>query len=74
MKRRRGIIDRFEEDLAVVEFGEVMEDIPKSRLPDSVQSGDVLWFYEDGRVEMDTGEKERLSKEIDELMDELWED
>ena len=74
MKRRRGIIDRFEEDLAIVEFGEVMEDIPKSRLPDSVQSGDVLWFYEDGRVEMDTGEKERLSKEIDELMDELWED
>ena len=74
MKRRRGIIDRFEEDLAVVEFGEVIEDIPKSRLPDSVQSGDVLWFYEDGRVEMDTGEKERLSKEIDELMDELWED
>ena len=74
MKRRRGIIDRFEGELAVVEFGEVMEDIPKARLPDSVQSGDVLWFYEDGRVEMDTGEKERLSKEIDELMDELWED
>lgn len=74
MKRRRGIIDRFEGDLVVVEFGEVMEDIPKSRLPDSVQSGDVLWFYEDGRVEMDTGEKERLSEEIDELMNELWED
>ncbi|ERG68009.1 DUF3006 domain-containing protein [Exiguobacterium chiriqhucha] len=74
MKRRRGIIDRFEGDLAVVEFGEVMEDIPKSRFPESSQSGDVLWFYEDGRVEMDTGEKERLSKEIDELMDELWED
>ncbi|TCI33840.1 DUF3006 domain-containing protein [Exiguobacterium sp. SH4S7] len=74
MKRRRGIIDRFEGDLAVVEFGEVMEDIPKSRLPEPTQSGDVLWFYEDGRVEMDTGEKERLSKEIDELMDELWED
>lgn len=74
MKRWRGIIDRFEGDLAVVEFGEVVEDIPKSRLPDAVQPGDVLWFYEDGRVEIDAEEKQRLSKEIDELMDELWED
>ena len=74
MKRRRGIIDRFEGDLAVVEFGEVMEDIPKSRLPEPIKSGDVLWFYEDGRVEVDAEEKERLSKEIDKLMDELWED
>ena len=74
MKRRRVIIDRFEGDLAVVEFGEVMEDIPKTRLPESVQSGDVLWFYEDGRVEVDLEGKQRLSKEIDELMDELWED
>ncbi|KDN57630.1 DUF3006 domain-containing protein [Exiguobacterium sp. AB2] len=74
MKRRRGVIDRFEGDLAVVEFGEVMEDIPKSRLPESTQSGDVLWFYEDGRVEMDTEEKQQLSKEIDKLIEELWED
>ena len=74
MKRRRGIIDRFEGDLAVVEFGEVMEDIPKSRLPEAVQLGDVLWFYEDGRVEVDREEKQRLSREIDELIDELWED
>ncbi|WP_026824330.1 DUF3006 domain-containing protein [Exiguobacterium marinum] len=74
MKRWRGIIDRFEGDLAVVEFGEVMEDIPKSRLPHSIKLGDVLWFYEDGRVEVDVEEKQRLSKEIDELMSELWED
>ncbi|WP_074037994.1 DUF3006 domain-containing protein [Exiguobacterium profundum] len=74
MKRRRGIIDRFEGDLAVIEFGEVMEDIPKSRLPEAVQHGDVLWFYEDGRVEVDVEEKQLLSKEIDELMEELWED
>ena len=74
MKRRRGIIDRFEGDLAVVEFGEVMEDIPRSRLPESIQPGDVLWFYKDGRVESDAEERQRLSKEIDELMDELWED
>lgn len=74
MKRRRGIIDRFEGDLAVIEFGKVMEDIPKSRLPEAVQPGDVLWFYEDGRVEVDVEEKQLLSKEIDELMEELWED
>ena len=74
MKRRRGIIDRFEGDLAVIEFGEVMKDIPKSRLPASIQPGDVLWFYKDGRVERDAEEKQRLSKEIEKLMDELWED
>ncbi|WP_031424844.1 DUF3006 domain-containing protein [Exiguobacterium sp. NG55] len=74
MKRWRGIIDRFEGDLAVVEFGEVMEDIPKSRLPESTQSGDVLWFYEDGRIEVDVEKKQRLSEEIDDLMNELWED
>lgn len=74
MKRRRGIIDRFEGDLAVVEFGERMQDIPKSRLPEPIQPGDVLWFYEDGRIEVDTEAKQQLSKEIDELMEELWED
>ena len=74
MKRWRGIIDRFEGELAVVEFGEVMEDIPKSRLPESTQSGDVLWFYEDGRIEVDVEKKQRLSEEIDDLMNELWED
>ncbi|WP_214776052.1 DUF3006 domain-containing protein [Exiguobacterium sp. s37] len=74
MKRRRGIIDRFEGDLAVVEFGEVMEDIPRSRLPESIQPGDVLWFYEDGRVERDTEAKQQLSNEIDQLMEELWEE
>lgn len=51
-----------------------MENIPKSQIPDAVQPGDVLWFYEDGRVEVDVEEKQRLSKEIDELMNELWED
>lgn len=74
MTKRKGIIDRFEGDLAVVEFGEVMEDIPKSRLPHTIQSGDVLWFYEDGRVEVDVEEKQRLSKEIDELINVLRED
>jgi len=34
----------------------------------------VLWFYEDGKVEVDAKERKRLSSDIDELMDELWED
>ncbi|TCI20427.1 DUF3006 domain-containing protein [Exiguobacterium sp. SL-9] len=55
-------------------FSNLLKDIPKSRLPESVQPGDVLWFYEDGKVEVDAKERERLSDEIDELMDELWED
>lgn len=50
MKRRKGIIDRFKGDLAVVEFGKVMEDISKLQLPNAVQPSDVLRFYEDGEL------------------------
>ncbi|WP_214859050.1 DUF3006 domain-containing protein [Exiguobacterium sp. s191] len=74
MKKRKGIIDRIEEKWVVVEFDDGMRDILISRFPMTVESGDVIWMDEYGHIEKDDRERQRLSDEIDELMEELWED
>jgi len=74
MKKRKGIIDRIEEKWVVVEFDDGMRDILFSRFPMAVESGDVIWMDEHGHIEKDDRERQRLSDEIDGLMDELWED
>lgn len=52
MKLLKGIIDHFEENIAVVEIEGVTRDFKKSIFP----------------------ETEKRRKEIEDLMDELWED
>mgnify|MGYP001012171125 FL=1 len=74
MKKRKGIIDRIEGKWVVVEFDDGMRDILISRFPMKVESGDVIWMDEYGHIEKDDRERQRLSNEIDELMEELWED
>ncbi|KNH32477.1 DUF3006 domain-containing protein [Exiguobacterium sp. RIT452] len=74
MKKRKGIIDRIEGKWVVVEFDDGMRDILISRFPMTVESGDVIWMDEYGHIEKDERERQRLSDEIDELMEELWED
>ena len=74
MSKRKGIIDRIEEKWVVVEFDDGMRDILISRFPMTVESGDVIWMDEYGHIEKDDQERKRLSKEIEELMEELWED
>lgn len=74
MTRRKGIIDRIEGKWVVVEFDDGMRDILISRFPMTVESGDVIWMDEYGHIEKDDRERQRLSNEIDELMEELWED
>jgi len=74
MTKRKGIIDRIEGKWAVVEFDDGMRDILISRFPMTVESGDVIWIDEYGHIEKDDQERQRLSDEIDELMEELWED
>ncbi|MDQ6468803.1 DUF3006 domain-containing protein [Exiguobacterium acetylicum] len=74
MTKRKGIIDRIEGKWVVVEFDDGMRDILISRFPMTVESGDVIWMDEYGHIEKDDRERERLSSEIDELMEELWED
>ncbi|QNR22455.1 DUF3006 domain-containing protein (plasmid) [Exiguobacterium sp. Helios] len=74
MTKRKGIIDRIEGKWVVVEFEDGMRDILISRFPMTVESGDVIWIDEYGHIEKDDRERQRLSDEIDELMEELWED
>lgn len=74
MKKRKGIIDRIEGKWVVVEFDNGMRDILISRFPMTVESGDVIWMDEYGHIEKDDQELQRLSNEIEELMEELWED
>ena len=74
MTKRKGIIDRIEEKWVVVEFDDGMRDILISHFPMTVESGDVIWMDEYGHIEKDDQERQRLSNEIDELMEELWED
>ncbi|WP_312086338.1 DUF3006 domain-containing protein [Exiguobacterium sp.] len=74
MTKQKGIIDRIEGKWVVVEFDDGMRDILISRFPMTVESGDVIWMDEYGHIEKDDRERQRLSDEIDELMEDLWED
>lgn len=74
MSKRKGIIDRIEGKWVVVEFEDGMRDILISRFPMTIESGDVIWIDEYGHIEKDERERQRLSDEIDVLMEELWED
>lgn len=74
MSKRKGIIDRIEGKWVVVEFEDGMRDILISRFPMTIESGDVILIDEYGHIEKDEQERQRLSNEIEELMEELWED
>ncbi|MGE7662662.1 DUF3006 domain-containing protein [Peribacillus sp. NPDC097197] len=69
-----GIIDRFEGKIAVVEIdGGDMKDIPKSSLPKGAKVGDML-IIDGDNISISKEGTEKLRKEIDNLMDELFED
>lgn len=70
----QGIIDRFEGEIAVVEMeGREMKDFPKSALPRDAKIGDFLIINGD-EITISNENTKRLRKEIDDLMDELFED
>lgn len=68
------IIDHFEEHFAVCEneSGELI-DIEIEKIPKKAQEGDVL-ILKNGKFVLDKKQTEKLRKEIEHLMDELWED
>jgi hypothetical protein len=68
-----GIIDRFEDDLAVIEIEGTTINVPRDRLPDAAQPGDVVQIQVD-QFTMDEAMTEGRKQEINKLMDELWED
>ncbi|GAB1768613.1 DUF3006 domain-containing protein (plasmid) [Priestia megaterium] len=73
MKKIKGIIDRFEEGFAVVEIEGKTKDYPKGIFPKNTQVGDVVYITGD-KVEIDKSETKKLAKEIEDLMNEVWED
>lgn len=70
---RKGIIDRFEGQFAVVEFDGKSEDILISELPTEIKVGDSL-IFEEGSIMIDTEDTTSRKEEIDRLMDELFEE
>lgn len=70
---QRGIIDRFEGDIAVIEFDDEMKDIPKSQLPEGAEVGYMLIFDGDN-IMIDHNGTKKLAKEIEDLANELFED
>ncbi|MEO2222998.1 DUF3006 domain-containing protein [Priestia megaterium] len=73
MKKIKGIIDRFEEGFAVVEIEGITKDYPKDIFPEDTQVGDVVYIT-GNKVKVDRQETKKREKEIEDLMNELWED
>jgi hypothetical protein len=69
----KGIVDRFEGDLVVVEVNGITKDYPRDMFPKELEVGDVVRF-EGNQVVIQKDETDRLRKEIEDLMDEVWED
>ena len=70
----RGIIDRFESDLAIIEVedGHTL-DYPRHLLPIDAEVGDVI-IIDGNHFTVDKKETKKRRNEIDGLMDELFED
>ncbi|WP_251862193.1 DUF3006 domain-containing protein [Clostridium sp. Marseille-Q2269] len=70
----KGIIDRFEENFAVIELeNREMINIDKLRIPKKAKEGDVI-NIEHNIITLNKKESEQLKKEIDKLTEDLWEE
>lgn len=70
----KAIIDRFEGEIAVLEFENgTMQDVTKSKLPPIAKEGDCL-IIDDDNISIDENETNLRRKNIRKLMDELFED
>lgn len=63
------IVDRFEGDYAVIEYGDKVLNLPKVFLPAEAREGDVL----DVIIMLDDSETNKLKAEIEKLVDDVWE-
>ncbi|AHF07062.1 DUF3006 domain-containing protein [Desulfitobacterium metallireducens] len=69
----KGIIDRFEENIAVVELENREKiDISRQLLPLEACEGDVV-YEENGVFYIDQEETKKNKEDINKLMDNLWE-
>ncbi|MBE7121666.1 DUF3006 domain-containing protein [Bacillus cereus] len=69
---RKGIIDRFEGEIAVIEINNSTIDVPKFKLPSTAKEGDVL-IIEDDNYTIDKDETDKRRREIQDLMNKLFE-
>jgi hypothetical protein len=63
------IIDRFEGDMAIIEYQDGTFDLPRSLLPPEAQEGDVLQFI----ISIDEEETAEQETKIEHLMDDVFE-
>ncbi|GHH99763.1 DUF3006 domain-containing protein [Neobacillus kokaensis] len=69
----KGIIDRFEGKIAVVEIDGNTKRFPKSIFPRNAAVGDVVKIS-DNKVKVLKEETEKLRREVEDLMNDVWED
>ena len=69
----RAVLDRFEGEFAVMEFGDGYKNIPRQVLPPEAREGDVLVLQNDHWI-IDPEATSRCKETIDKLAKELWED
>jgi hypothetical protein len=69
----RGIIDRFEGDIAVIEIEGRTRDIRRSLLPLDAKVGDSILIRDTGDILVDPAATADRKKQIQELMDDLFE-
>lgn len=71
---KKGVIDRFEGDWAVIELEDgAIIDIPISNLPSNVSEGSMV-LIEDNKATLLAEDTRARRRYIDELMEELFED
>lgn len=69
----KGIIDRFEGDLVVIEVDGNTQDVPKALVESKVKVNDVVEFVNEKWV-VNEEETEKRRKKIKSLMESVWED
>ena len=62
------LIDRFEDEFAVIEYDGKTYDVPRALLPEKAKEGDVL------KILIDVAKTEKNAEEIKQLMDDVWAD
>ncbi|QJD88086.1 DUF3006 domain-containing protein [Cohnella herbarum] len=68
----RGVIDRFEDETAVIEVDGTTRDFPRASLPNEAKVGDVV-VIDNGEIRLDRQDTSKRNSEINRLMDELFE-
>ncbi|OZM56326.1 hypothetical protein CIB95_13000 [Lottiidibacillus patelloidae] len=69
----RGIIDRFEGNIVIIEIEGKTKDYSRNNVDSSVKQNDVV-VYRDGRWIPDGEETKKRSEKIKKLMTDVWED